>query len=594
MSGKASWPTRRWWRRCARSPASWTRRSWSGCWAAPAPSWLGLCPSSARRPVGGRRRPRWPRRGCSSCCSGCCTASPSAARCCWWWRTCIGPTSPPATCSGSWSATCAAGVALVLTYRSDELHRRHPLRPFLAELDRSGRAERLELGRLGRRELAELLAGILDEPAAPALVGEILARSEGNPFFAEELLAAHLDGTKLPLALRDLVLARVEALSEPTQRVLEVAAVAGTRVDHELLAAVVGQDPEELVWLLREAVTRHVLAVDEASGAYVFRHALVQEAIYDDLLPVQRGPLHAAYARALERRIEQRGDVSDASQRHRRRARPARLPLVRRPRPGAGAAGQRAGRAGRGVGRGPGRGPRALRAGAGAVGPGARGGRPQPAGPRRGAVPRRRGGQPGRLRRPRGRPGPPGPRPGRRGRRAAAGRGAAGAAGPLPLDRRRHAPGDGRHRAGGGHHPRRAAVGGAGPRPGRPRPAPHAAGPPCRGAGPVRGGGRRGPAGRRAGRGGPRPHHPRHLPGRPRAPGGGHRRPGAGPPTSPGSWSTSTTWAGSTPTWPPSWTRPAVPPTPSRSSWPAPRWSARSAPWDAMAPTCSPTRPTRC
>jgi predicted ATPase len=85
-----------------------------------------------------------------------------------------------------------AGVALVLTYRSDELHWRHLLRPFLAERDRSGRAERLELGRLGRRELAELLSGILDEPAPPALVGDILARSEGNPFFAEELLAAHV------------------------------------------------------------------------------------------------------------------------------------------------------------------------------------------------------------------------------------------------------------------------------------------------------------------------------------------------------------------------------------------------------------------
>ena len=109
------------------------------------------------------------------------------------------------------------------------------------------------------------------------------------------------------------MLARVEALSEPTQRVLEVAAVAGTRVDHELLAAVVGQDAEQLVWLLREAVTRHILGVDEAGGAYVFRHALVQEAIYDDLLPVQRGPLHAAYARALERRIQQRGDASDAA-----------------------------------------------------------------------------------------------------------------------------------------------------------------------------------------------------------------------------------------------------------------------------------------
>jgi DNA-binding CsgD family transcriptional regulator/tetratricopeptide (TPR) repeat protein len=203
------------------------------------------------------------------------------------------------------------GVALVLTYRSDELHRRHPLRPFLAELDRSGRAERLELDRLGRRELAELLAAILEEPAAPALVAEILGRSEGNPFFAEELLAAHLDGTRLPSALRDVVLARVEALSEPTQRMLEVAAVAGSRVDHELLAAVLEQETEELVGLLREAVTRHVLAVDEAN-AYVFRHALVQEAVYDDLLPVQRGPLHAAYARALERRIERRGDGPDA------------------------------------------------------------------------------------------------------------------------------------------------------------------------------------------------------------------------------------------------------------------------------------------
>ncbi len=209
------------------------------------------------------------------------------------------------------------GVGLLMTYRSDELHRRHPLRPFLAELDRTGRAERLELARLDRRDLAELLAGILDGPVAPALVGEILARSEGNPFFAEELLAAHLEGTRLPSALRDLVLARVDALSEPAQRVLQAAAVAGTHVDHELLAAVVGQDAEQLVRLLREAVTHHVLAVDEASGAYLFRHALVQEAVYDDLLPIQRAPMHAAYARALEDRIERRGErgrVTDLEQ----------------------------------------------------------------------------------------------------------------------------------------------------------------------------------------------------------------------------------------------------------------------------------------
>jgi len=210
-----------------------------------------------------------------------------------------------------------AGVALVLTYRSDELHRRHPMRPFLGELDRSGRTERLELGRLGRRELGELLAGILGEPAPAALTGEILARSEGNPFFAEELLSARVEGSGgsadlLPEALRDLLLARVEALPQATQRLLQVAAVAGGQVDHHLLAEVAAQPPERLVELLREAVAHHVLVVEDTSGGYAFRHALVQEAIYDDLLPVQRPPLHTAYARALAARIEAEGSAGAA------------------------------------------------------------------------------------------------------------------------------------------------------------------------------------------------------------------------------------------------------------------------------------------
>lgn len=196
----------------------------------------------------------------------------------------------------------SAGVTLVLTCRSDELHPGHPLRPFLAELNRGGRAERLELRRLGGRELAELVAGILGEPPSPGLSQEILTRSEGNPFFAEELLAAHREGTRLPTALRDLLPARVDTLPQRAQRVL-AAAVVGSRVDHELLAAATGQDDGELVPQLREAVARHLLAVDEGSGSYVFRHALVQEAVYGELLPAQRGPLHAAYARALDGRI---------------------------------------------------------------------------------------------------------------------------------------------------------------------------------------------------------------------------------------------------------------------------------------------------
>jgi len=113
----------------------------------------------------------------------------------------------------------------------------------------------------------------------------------------------------LPEALRDLLLARVEALPQATQRLLQVAAVAGRRVDHHLLAEVAAQPPEHLVELLREAVAHHVLVVEGGRGGYAFRHALVQEAIYDDLLPVQRPPLHAAYARALAARIEGLGDA---------------------------------------------------------------------------------------------------------------------------------------------------------------------------------------------------------------------------------------------------------------------------------------------
>jgi DNA-binding CsgD family transcriptional regulator len=178
------------------------------------------------------------------------------------------------------------------------------LRP-LAGLLGPGELER-ELGRLGRRELTELVAGILGEPPSPSLAREILARSEGNPFFAEELLAARREGTRMPPALRDLLLARVDALPESAQRVLEAAAVAGSRVDHELLAAAIGRDGGQLVPLLREAVARHLLAVDEGNGGYMFRHALVQEAVYGELLPAQRATLHAAYARALDRRIGRR------------------------------------------------------------------------------------------------------------------------------------------------------------------------------------------------------------------------------------------------------------------------------------------------
>jgi len=194
-------------------------------------------------------------------------------------------------------------LLLVATYRSDELHRRHPLRPFLAELDRGRRVERLELARFGPAEVAAQLAGIQGAPVPAELTARIHARSGGNAFFVEELLAtaAGADG-ELPPSLRDTLLARIELLAEPTQRVLAVAAAAGARVEHELLAEVAGAAEADLLAGLREAVSAHVLLADADDGSYGFRHALVKEAVYAELLPGERTRLHARFAAALARR----------------------------------------------------------------------------------------------------------------------------------------------------------------------------------------------------------------------------------------------------------------------------------------------------
>jgi ATP/maltotriose-dependent transcriptional regulator MalT len=194
-----------------------------------------------------------------------------------------------------------AAVVLVATYRSDELGRRHPLRPVLAELDRHPTVERVELGRFDRAELEGLLAGILGSPPAPQLLTRVLDRSDGNPFFAEELLAAGPGGgqRRLSTTLHDLLAARVDRLSGPARQVLRVAALAGRRVGHGLLAAACELDQAELLPALREAVEHHLLIADADGDAYAFRHALVQEVVQGDLLPGERGQLHATLARAL-------------------------------------------------------------------------------------------------------------------------------------------------------------------------------------------------------------------------------------------------------------------------------------------------------
>jgi predicted ATPase len=190
-------------------------------------------------------------------------------------------------------------VLLVITYRSDETGRAR-LGPFLAELDRAGPVDRIELPRFQRREVAAQLTGILREAPADDLVDATFARSEGNPFFTEELLEAVRAGSReLPTTLRDLLLGRIEGLPEPARHVLGVAAVAGRPLPHRLLAAIAGLEEPRLNGGLRAAVDHQLLVTRPGEDGYGFRHALLQEVVYADLLPGERTRLHAALADAL-------------------------------------------------------------------------------------------------------------------------------------------------------------------------------------------------------------------------------------------------------------------------------------------------------
>jgi DNA-binding CsgD family transcriptional regulator len=201
---------------------------------------------------------------------------------------------------------CREKVLVVGSYRPDELHRRHPLRPLLAELERGDRARRIELAPLTRPELAEALGDILGAPPEDGLVDRLYARSEGNPLFAEELLAAGLDGRgALPPTLREALMLRIESLPSTAQELLRLLA-AGQRMDHELIEAASGIDPREVREALREAVSSHIVTANE-NGFYGFRHALLREVVHDDLLPGEHAQLHRAIAEALEDRLHREG-----------------------------------------------------------------------------------------------------------------------------------------------------------------------------------------------------------------------------------------------------------------------------------------------
>jgi DNA-binding CsgD family transcriptional regulator len=198
----------------------------------------------------------------------------------------------------------AERIAVVATYRSDDMHRRHPLRPLVAELLRLPTVSSIELGPLTASAMTQHLTELSLRRLDAQAIDKMITRAEGNAYYAEELLAASSAGTQLPAGLADLLLARMEKLSPAAQQVLRTAAVTGRRVDDELVRRAAGLDALVYDEAVREAVA-HQLLVPDGDQGYSFRHALLREAIYADLMPGERTRLHARLADLLadERRL---------------------------------------------------------------------------------------------------------------------------------------------------------------------------------------------------------------------------------------------------------------------------------------------------
>ena len=189
---------------------------------------------------------------------------------------------------------------LVATFRTDEIHRGHPLVPVLAEMARSGRSTRIDLGPLALEDIAGIVRGIRGASAPSTLVDTVAGRSEGNPFFAEELLATETgrDGP-LPASLRGILSAGLGSLPASTRDVLGIVAAVGRPADPALIALAWAGPRDVLDQALGEALDRGLLVAGRDDRLVAFRHDLLREAADDALLPGERAAVHGRLARAL-------------------------------------------------------------------------------------------------------------------------------------------------------------------------------------------------------------------------------------------------------------------------------------------------------
>ena len=214
-------------------------------------------------------------------------------------------------------------MAIVCTHRDDEVPSAPVLGAWLADRRHDPRLIEVSLARFTVTELSSQVAAILGESADPELVVALHARSQGNAYYTEMLLAAadvrRADcggiAGPVPAPLREALLARSAGVGVGTRDILQIIAVAGRPVDHAAVAAAcarLGMGAKRVMAGLREAADHHLLVPVADLPGYAFRHALLAEATYDQLLPGERQRLHGVWAEVLEERVSERGKTDSS------------------------------------------------------------------------------------------------------------------------------------------------------------------------------------------------------------------------------------------------------------------------------------------
>lgn len=206
-------------------------------------------------------------------------------------------------------------LLIVFTCRTDELHLGHPVRRLCATLTRERLAREITLAPLAEPEVGEMVTALLGTRPDPELVAAASRRTEGNPFFIEELVKAlgempaapgsealDLAHAGLPATISETIVGRVEPLGPRAREVLSVAAVVGRQFSFDLLREVSGIEEEELLQVVEQLVTAQLLVEERGPGGerYAFRHGLIHEVFYNDIIAPRRRFWHRRVATALE------------------------------------------------------------------------------------------------------------------------------------------------------------------------------------------------------------------------------------------------------------------------------------------------------